>query len=321
MKKVILGLVCAIVVIAGGYFIYNKFFAVKATIPIYSCTFTGYDGKEYTSTTYDKIEDGTCKVVKEYNCKYDKCKYIASDSNNYAVIYDSNGSKGEYVIIDENAKKILGPVDEIKYVKPYYFLTKSNGSSTYTVYESNYKKGLELVIENKFNDVYSINTGDQLSYSYIGVVNGKHGIIDQDNINNSKYSYDLMSATNYHGLGFNSLKAYNGEKVNILYSGVDGYTEAFNEWFDAIETFNINDIVYIAYAKENKIYIGTFDYKKFEQGVSAVEREFKLTATLNINYTETINFHIYDTTKIGITIDGNGYLYDVTTNQLTEAVQ
>lgn len=321
MKKVILGLVCAIVVIAGGYFIYNKFFAVKATIPIYSCTYTGHDGKEYTSTTYDKIEYGTCKVVKEYNCKYDKCKYITSDSNEYAVIYDSNGSKGEYVIIDKNAKKILGPVDEIKYVKPYYFLTKSNGSSTYTVYESNYNKGLELVIENKFNDVYSINTGDQLSYSYIGVVNGKHGIIDQDNINNSKYSYDLMTETNYHDLGFNSLKAYNGEKVNILYSGADGYTEAFNEWFDAIETFSINDIVYIAYAKENKIYIGTFDYKKFEQGVSAVEREFKLTATLNINYTETINFHIYESPKIGITIDGNGYLYDVTTNQLTEAVQ
>ena len=299
MKKILI--VFVLIIIGFGIYIYFSFF--NKTIPIYKCNYIGSDGKEYTSTYIGKkMKDSTCTIKRKYKCKYAVCD-TEKDGIKTAIIYDGNIIKkqGGYYIINSEGTKLVGPSYEIKVIKDHY-LVKESENSKYSLYkESN--NSIILVEQDIFDNAFSIDTDDNGSYTYIGVVNGKYGFIYKNDDN--KYIYDFIKPANYHNIGFECAILKNGEKQNIAIIQ-NNFEPIFNEWYDFVQLLYVDDTLYLLYVDQTKLNVGTYNIDT---------KEFNLVTAFDIKYNNHVFFYNYNN-MINIETDVASYLYNPITNQI-----
>ena len=323
MKKNLFYILICIVIIGIGMFIgfnfINKTPSSGLTIPIYNCSTIGYDGNEYSSIYFGIEPDNaiSCELKANYKCMYNVCEMSqelsGTEKHKTAKIYDGNAekTKGGYYIINNKGKRVFGPYYEIKVI-PYHYLAKKTPNEKYSYYDVSYKGDkIELIDKNKYDDVYTIVTSSDIGISYVGVIDGKYGFINSKN----EFEYDSIKEANYH-YDISCAIATKDNKQNLI----NGSSETLlDEWHEYVQTFKLNNVIYIAYVDQQKLYVGTYNNKVIPGGgIDAGEREFKLEYTGDINYKEYVSLYSDNDTYFYVRTDIDNYTYDPATKQLTK---
>ena len=322
MKKTLIIILIYLAIIGLGVFIGYKFInktpSSGLTIPIYSCTALGYDGSEYTSTYYGAEPENaiSCEIKTNYKCMYDVCEVVRelSGDTKYstAQIFDGNETKGGYYIINNKGKRTFGPYYEIKVI-PYHYLAKKSPNEKYSYYSVSYKGDkIELIDKNKYDDVYTITIHTDIGLAYVGIVDGKYGLIGSGSKN--KFEYDNIQEANYH-YDISCAIAVKDGKQNLINSSSE---TIFDEWHDYVQSFEYNKKIYLVYADKGFVSLGSYDPKiDANGGTSSVEREFHIIGTYDVNYDYYLGFS-QDGNTIFINTDNGRYSLDLYTKLITK---